>query len=1085
MYAYIGVGARRVKSMHLPGKRGRMLKAFANNALFRIATTFALLTNCFTLVCFTFVLPAYALDPQKVISQFSHTAWSAKDGIAGPVWAMAQTPDGYLWLATDAGLYRFDGSHFTVWEGNGSEKLPTLPIRSLLSARDGSLWIGSSGWISHLDHGVLKNYGRAEGFQSGGIFSIVEDSQGFIWAGGPYSFGRFDGHTWHAIGSELGYKAPGIQTLFVDSHGTLWVATDGLNFGLSKDKVRVNTILKLASGAASFEGTGESAGQIWTMAEAPDGHVWVADTSGDSVWPIISNHTRHEINSGGPGTLLFDAGGLWIGSGDGIQRRSDYRLLRILPGDTIHATNGLSSDSIYSTLKDREGNLWFGTATGVDRFRENKATSYSATEGLTDGTKAITSSGGELWFAEYSGDVIQRFKDGHFQASKLPSKLGASLGGILSLNAGPDGDVWLGGEFQLIHEDHGQFSNVAVPGLEDRAAVHAIATDATGNLWITVYGGDKGSGVLRRMNGRWTDFRKTVTLPPYRCRVLHGDSSGRMWLGCDSGNVAVFDHDSFHVYSSRDGLPAGNVLAITSDNQGRIWVGGQGGLSQFENGHFATISKDNGLPGNSVSAILEDEDGFFWLAGALGVLRVSAQELNAAMHDATYQLKGMRFDALDGLRGLPRQSAPLPTAARGSDGRLWFVTTGGVAVIDPHHLPKNLIPPTVEIQGAEADGASLAPESSLRLPARTRSLRLGFAALSLTEPERIQFRYKLDGFDREWHGPTSDRQATYTNLPPREYHFRVIASNNDGVWNETGTLLDFSIAPAYYQTTWFRLACLACFALLLWALHQLRLRQQAREFNMRLEERIGERTRIARDLHDTLLQGFHGLLLRFQTVYALLPGRPEEAKQSLASAIDQAAETITEGRDAVQDLRSSAVESNDLAVAIRAVGEELSADGTNQIAPVFQVEVEGTPRSLHPILRDEVYRIAAEALRNAFRHARARQIEVEIRYDDRQLRLSVRDDGKGIDAKVLGGDGHARHYGLPGMRERAKLIGGEMTVWSQLNSGTEVELGIPASVAYATSPRRSWLLEKLSRKEPDGKESNAKGSAVRETKTKL
>ena len=313
----------------------------------------------------------------------------------------------------------------------------------------------------------------------------------------------------------------------------------------------------------------------------------------------------------------------------------------------------------------------------------------------------------------------------------------------------------------------------------------------------------------------------------------------------------------------------------------------------------------------------------------------------------------------------------------------------------------------------------------------------------------------------------------------------MIASNNDGVWNETGALLDFSIAPAYYQTTWFRLSCLACFALLLWALHQFRLRQQAWEFNMRLEERIGERTRIARDLHDTLLQGFHGLLLRFQTVYAMLPGRPEEAKQSLASAIDQAAETITEGRDAVQDLRSSAVESNDLAVAIRAVGEELSADGTNQIAPVFQVEVEGTPRSLHPILRDEVYRIATEALRNAFRHARARQIEVEIRYDDRQLRLSVRDDGKGIDAKVLGGDGHARHYGLPGMRERAKLIGGEMTVWSQLNSGTEVELGIPASVAYATSPRRSWLLEKLSRKEPDGKESNAKGSAVRETKTKL
>jgi signal transduction histidine kinase len=292
----------------------------------------------------------------------------------------------------------------------------------------------------------------------------------------------------------------------------------------------------------------------------------------------------------------------------------------------------------------------------------------------------------------------------------------------------------------------------------------------------------------------------------------------------------------------------------------------------------------------------------------------------------------------------------------------------------------------------------------------------------------------------------------------------VIASNNDGVWNEAGASLDFSIAPTYYQTTWFRATCVAAFLVFLWGLHRLRLRQQAYEFNKGLEARVSERTRIARDLHDTLLQSFHGLLLRFQTVSNQLP--PGDARQKLDSAIDQAAQAITEGRDAVQGLRSSTVVTNDLAVAISALGQELAAGEPTEDSAVFRVTVEGSPRSLHPILRDEVYRIAGEAMRNAFKHARARHIEVEIHYDERQLRLRVRDDGKGIDPKVLDGDGRAGHFGLHGIRERAELMGGKVAVWSQMDSGTEVELSIPASKAYAKPPvaRRSWLTEKLSAK---------------------
>jgi signal transduction histidine kinase len=326
--------------------------------------------------------------------------------------------------------------------------------------------------------------------------------------------------------------------------------------------------------------------------------------------------------------------------------------------------------------------------------------------------------------------------------------------------------------------------------------------------------------------------------------------------------------------------------------------------------------------------------------------------------------------------------------------------------------------------------------------------------------------YRLDGFDQSWTEPTSAREATYTNLESGQYRFHVMASNSDGVWNSTEAILPFEVKPVLWQTWWFRVSCMVASLVLLWALYQLRLRQVAHQFNIRLEERVSERTRIARDLHDTLLQSFHGLLLRFQAATNLLPERPAEARKTLERAIDQAAQAITEGRDAVQGLRSSTVVANDLALTINTLGQELASGETNSNAAEFHVEVEGIPRNLHPILRDEVYRIAAEALRNAFRHAQARRIEVEIRYE-RQLRLRVRDDGKGIDAKHLDGDGYAGHYGLRGMRERAKLMGGKLVVWSELDSGTEVELSIPGSRAYETPParRRSWLAEKFSGKD--------------------
>jgi signal transduction histidine kinase len=479
--------------------------------------------------------------------------------------------------------------------------------------------------------------------------------------------------------------------------------------------------------------------------------------------------------------------------------------------------------------------------------------------------------------------------------------------------------------------------------------------------------------------------------------------------------------------------------------------------------------------------VVEDNESSFWLYMACGLVRIVRSELSdwaTAVDkdkDAKRIIQATVFDNSDGVRSHSYAGGFSPRVAKSTDGKLWFLPWDGVSVVDPQHLHFNKLPPPVHIEQITADrktyDASFAVNGDtsgyLRLPPLVRDLEIDYTALSFVAPEKIRFRYKLEGWDRDWQDAGNRRQAFYTNLSPRRYRFRVSACNNSGVWNEAGTFLDFSVAPAYYQTTWFRLSCVAAFLALLWALYQLRLRQVARQFNMRLEERVGERTRIARDLHDTLLQSFHGLLLRFQAATNLLPERPEEARKTLDSAIDQAARAITEGRDAVQGLRASTVVTNDLATAISALSEELGCGETNPSCAEFDVEVEGTPRNLHPILRDEVYRIAGEAVRNAFKHAEAERVEVEIRYDERQLRVRVRDDGKGIDPKHLNEAGRAGHFGLRGMRERAKLLGGKLAVWSERDTGTEVELRIPASRAYETSPARgrSWLAEKFSGKD--------------------
>jgi signal transduction histidine kinase len=398
-------------------------------------------------------------------------------------------------------------------------------------------------------------------------------------------------------------------------------------------------------------------------------------------------------------------------------------------------------------------------------------------------------------------------------------------------------------------------------------------------------------------------------------------------------------------------------------------------------------------------------------------------------------------------------------------------------VIDPHHLPFNKLPPPVHIEQIIADrktyDASSAANGRVSLPALIRDLKIDFTALSLVAPEKVRFRYKLEGRDGDWQDAGNRREAFYTDLPPRNYRFRLAACNNSGVWNEAGAFLDFSVAPAYYQTIWFRTVCVAAFLALLWVLYQLRLRQLAREFNSGLEARVNERTRIARELHDSLLQGFQGLMFRLQAVRDMLPGRaPAEAIEALDIALERGDKAIAEGRDTVSDLREPILGDSDIAEALTALGNELALQSGNGLVPCVRVLLEGKQRELNPMLRDEIYRIAREALRNAFLHARAQKIEAEITYSDSEFLLHVRDDGGGIDPEVANQGARAGHWGLPGMRERAKSFGGKLEVWSEHGAGTEIKLRVPGAIAYGKSePRRRFGLWRKKFGESDGQQS--------------
>jgi signal transduction histidine kinase/streptogramin lyase len=822
-------------------------------------------------------------------------------------------------------------------------------------------------------------------------------------------------------------------TIFLDRQGILWVATE-------------NALVFLPPGARRFQPTGIQVGQVTKIVQAASGKLWMAETT-RSVRPIPLSDKRRpsddtEVLVGSQGILFDKDGALWITSlGDGLRRAPAPELLRgrmkefSTAVESFTTRHGLSDDVVRAILQDREGNVWVGTNNGLDRFRKTNLVPV-VLPFRPDYAVLAAGDAGDAWVRNLA--FMVRVHGEHVdRGNPIPCE-------TVSAYRDPAGAIWWLCTDTVYRYDAGNYTRIALPRSFPKSYYGSAMVATEDGSGVLRLGADR-EGLFYRNKGGWQRLEAASEFANLSPTTAFTDWMGRAWLGYEGGTIIILDQGKIHRVFPAGDSPVGGVRTI--NGRGRhIWVGGELGLAMFDGNRFRRIPADTETFA-FVMGVEETPDGSLWLAGSRGVIQVPASEVQQALDNPSYRVKYRVFDSFDGLPGTFAATGTGQKEIQGTDGRLWFVASGGIVWLDPANISTNALPPPVLIQSVRASGRQAGPLANLVLPPRTTDLQIGYTALSLAVPEKVRFRYRLEEVDKDWRDAGTRREAFYTRLGPGEYHFRVTACNNDGVWNELGAAWSFSIAPTFYQTVWFRTLLALAGIGLLWLLYRHRLRQITARADLRYAERLAERTRIARELHDTLLQSFQGLMLRFQVVNEMMPSG--EAKHELEQTLQRADQAIAEGRDAVRDLRSSTAISNDLADAVNALGDELATGDSAS----FRFVVEGPVRDLHPIVRDELYGITREALRNAFSHARAQHIEVEITYAERLFRLRIRDDGDGIAPGILE-EGRSGHYGLPGMRERAKKINAKLRIWSAMGAGTEIDLSIAGSIAYRVSPAR-------------------------------
>jgi signal transduction histidine kinase/ligand-binding sensor domain-containing protein len=1043
-------------------------------------------------------------------SQYLRDHWGSERGFpGGAISAIAQSSDGYLWIATEKGLIRFDGLNFHLVEQAGPTAVPIGAVASLLTDAQGTLWVllESTKILRYRD----GQFEAARAEVEFGVTAMAPGADGSVLVSslalGPlrYRDGKFlvlasasgspnapltpnpdttrsqnvpDNWSTGVATHRIVAPSSPVTSMAETADGKIWLGTrDHGLFLLQNGQISPLSALRRprsspspARGkppAVNFRGPEVTAKRINALLALKNNELWIATDDG-----LLRSDGAQVQREGAAGlghtpilSMVQDRDGdIWLATPRGLLCLNSEGL------SAVDAASPQATPATSALFADREGDLWVGTARGLERLRPSTFVTYSVAGGRSfeNNGPIYVDSRQRVWFAPLSGGLhwLRSGTTGAVQTGGLEHDVIYSI-------AGRDDDLWLGRQrgglthLRLSSEEAitSQTYTHAQGLAED--SVFAVLESADGAVWAATLN----HGVSRLKDGHFTTYTTADGLASNSVTAIAQSSDGVMWFATPRG-LSSLSAGRWHLYTVHEGLPQnGNATpdgrlpntamppnagapsdegvlsddldALLPDSQGILWIGSATGLSALQSGHIFFPQNMPPFLHDHIYGIAEDQGGWLWLSTANHILRVSRDKL------LTGTLKGGDVheygiaDGLSGTEGVKRQRSVFT----GPRGRIWFSTNRGISAVDPARAARTAPPALVHLDSVSADGNAFDLRAPIRIPSGRQRITLAYAGLSLAAPERVRYRYQLDGFDRAWSEPVTNREAIYTNLGPGAYHFHVMACNSDGVWNESPATLDFSLLPAFYQTSWFYLAGFLTALGLAWAIYVSRVRLVAHRLDLQFQERLSERTRIARELHDTLLQSFQALTLHFQRARNLLPERTAEAIETLDRALDGAEQAIVESRDAILDIRSPVPAGADLAQQITALGQELADTGAGEPA-VFRVLIEGAVQQLHPFEQVEVFRITREALRNAFAHARARTIEVEVAYGKKQFRLRVRDDGKGIDPGVIAEGQRAGHFGLEGMRERAKRIGGQFDVWSEPGAGTEIELRIPGSIAY-------------------------------------
>jgi signal transduction histidine kinase/ligand-binding sensor domain-containing protein len=961
----------------------------------------------------------------RPIHQFAHKTWTAQDGAPTEIRLLAQTGDGYLWLGTVSGLVRFDGMRFVPFQPRGNDTLPTAGVRALLTVRDGSLWIvWETGAVSHLVHGRLTNYGARDGLAA--AFQLAESSRGDIVAGTEVGLARLTNGRWTDAGSEWGFTGTEARALWFDKRDALWVET-------------ADRVVYRPSGASKFLDPGWPLRRVAyqaKFAQAADGTIWFAEMarSVHTLHPVGDASPVSEVKVGAYSMLIDRKGSLWIGTrGDGLRRVRDPTAIRGRAvaqfgpeAEQFTESDGLLSNVIWDLLEDREGNIWVSSDRGLERFREGDLVPYTTRGGLRP-RGVFANRDSSVWISAFATKEITRIGPrGRDDVHEPPCWCYRMAQDSL-------GDVWAF-EDTMIVRFHGLTpKRVALQG-QQVLAPDAMAIDPSGTIWLT----DQSVGLTRIVRNRLDPVAPASEIG--RFTALFSDRAGRIWVGSE-GKVILYDHAKLTVFGTAEGVKAGQISDLYEDRSGTIWAVGAGGIHKFERGQFRTFSERQDFPGRAVFGITEDDTGAWWLASRAGLLRLEPNELARAFADTSHILRYRVFDRLDGLPGAIGMTK-LKVLTRSADGKIWVAADEGVASIDPQNLGGNDVALNVLVESARIDGREMAASDLTTIPAGSSSLEIDYTATALSFPERVQFRYRLEGADPAWREVGTRRRAYYTDPRPASYRFRVSANNGDGKWVETATW-SFRVLPAWHQTLWFRgsvVLLIGSVGGLIVALAQRSRHDRAQaELKRQYEIALGERVRVAEDLHDTLLQGFAGINLQLIAAELAIPNQPEVAAATLVRVQRLTEESLREARERVWEMRGAVMASEDLATALATIAR----DRTAGLSIAVEVTTTGTLRRLPPAIEDASFRIGREAIVNVVNHAEATRIEIHLDFRATTFNLEVRDNGRGVSPNEAAEARKRGHFGLSSIQNRASEIGGRCEVRPRPGGGTIVALELP------------------------------------------